>query len=544
MKRTLLISGAALVAAAASAQDSTRPRAVNVTASFRPQLKEAAKINFNATPPVADTSRPVLQYRIPNQNLLFAFQPGSLKPVALSVDSILKWDNWNYVKAGYGTQQTPYIETGLSIGDASKAGLNVYGNYFQSKGKLAFQEMAHGQFDAVGQLKAGANHEVTARLGFQNDQYYRYGTDSAALAHLTKDSLSLRYTGFRGRIGLRNTNVGAYGISYAPELRFDVFGDNHNGNETATYFNVPLRKTIEGRFEVELALDGGIINYESAAKVKSDNNYFQVSPSLFVKTVSLYLQAGIRPSWDNGTFDLMPNVLAEVGTADKRLSVIAGWTGRVRPNTFQFLAGYNPWIAQPLAINNTRIEEIYGGIKGTVTDHFSYLARGGVNRQVNAPLFVNEGTGNNSFGVIYEPDMRTINVHLEAGYAVGDRFNLRSTLDMNRYTSLETEERAWGLPRLEFNTALRLQVLRDLYVKGDVWAFDGIYWRDQSGNTGRTGAAVDASAGLEFAVYKNIKLWAQFNNLFNTQYQRWNQYKTYGFQFMGGVVFSFAQNKK
>ncbi|RYZ23615.1 MAG: hypothetical protein EOO16_04255 [Chitinophagaceae bacterium] len=544
MKRTLLISGAALVAAAATAQDTTRPRAVNVTASFQPQLKEAAKINFNATPPLADTTRPVLQYRIPNQNLLFAFQPGTLKPVALSVDSIVKWSNWNYVKAGYGTQRTPYFETGLSIGNASTAGLNLYGNYFQSKGKLPFQEMAHGQFDAIGNLKAGAHHEVTARLGFQNDQFYRYGIDTASPAAFTKDSLSVRYTGFRGRLGLRNTNITAYGISYAPELRFDVFGDNHNGRETATYFNVPLRKTVDGRFEIEVALDGGFISYESAAKVKSSNQFFQVSPSLFVKTANLYLQAGIRPSWDNGMFDLMPNVLAEVGTADKRLSVIGGWTGRVRPNTFQLLAGYNPWIAQPAATNNSRIEEIYGGIKGSVTDHFTYLARGGVNRQVNAPLYVNEGKTNNSFGVIYETDMRTINVHLEAGYAVGDRFNVRSTLDMNRYTSLETEERAWGLPRLEFNTALRLQVLRDLYLKGDIWAFDGIYWRDNAGQNGRTKGAVDASAGLEFAVYKNIKLWAQFNNLFNTQYQRWNQYQTYGFQFLGGIVFSFAQNTK
>jgi hypothetical protein len=541
MKRTLLIGATTLVATTVLAQDTSRRHEVNVTASFQPQLREAAKINFNATPPAVDTTRPVLQYRIPNQNLLFAFQPGSLKPVALAVDSIKRWDNWSYFKAGYGTQQTPYFETGISIGDASKAGINLYGNYFQSKGKPPFQEVAHGQFDAIGHVKAGASHEVTARLGFQDDQYYRYGFQPDTL-QFTKDSLSVHYTGFRSRFGLRNTHLTEYGISYAPEVRFDVFGDGRNNSESGTYFNLPLRKTVENRFEVELGINGGFNNYESAAKVKTNSKYFQISPSLFVKTASLYLQAGLRPSWDNGEFKMMPNVLAEVGTTDKRLALIAGWTGRLRPNTFQYLAGYNPWITAPAGINNSRIKEIFGGIKGSVTDHFSYLVRGGINKQTNAPLYINEGSGGKSFGVIYEPDLRTINFHAEAGYAVGDLFNLRSILDLNRYASLDNEDRAWGLPRLEFNTTLRLQVLRDLYVKGDIWAFDGIYWRNATEN-GRGSGAVDASAGLEFSVYKNIKLWAQFNNLFNSGYQRWHQYPTYGFQFLGGIVFSFAQNR-
>jgi hypothetical protein len=79
--RSLLYSVFVLVAAwgfeKVQAQDTTRrqPRTVEVTSTFKPVLKDAAKINFNATPPVADTSRPRLKYDVPNQNLLFAYQP-------------------------------------------------------------------------------------------------------------------------------------------------------------------------------------------------------------------------------------------------------------------------------------------------------------------------------------------------------------------------------------------------------------------------------------------------------------------------------------
>ncbi len=58
------------------AQDTMRKREVNVSSTFKPVLKEAAKINFNASPALTDTTRPRLQYDIPNQNLALAYQPG------------------------------------------------------------------------------------------------------------------------------------------------------------------------------------------------------------------------------------------------------------------------------------------------------------------------------------------------------------------------------------------------------------------------------------------------------------------------------------
>src|SRR6476659_5488547 len=106
-----------------------KPRTVQVTSTFKPVLKDAAKINFNATPPTADTSRPRLKYDVPNQNLLFAYQPGSLKPLALAIDTSGYFINHNYVKVGYGSLKTPYVEAGISIGDGKTAGLNIYAKH-------------------------------------------------------------------------------------------------------------------------------------------------------------------------------------------------------------------------------------------------------------------------------------------------------------------------------------------------------------------------------------------------------------------------------
>src|SRR5205085_3414126 len=95
--RSIILAVILFCGAAVQAQDSTKRKEVNITSTFKPALKDAAKINFNPSPPSADTARPRLQYTIPNQNLAFAFQPGSLKPLALQVDTGGKWTNENYV---------------------------------------------------------------------------------------------------------------------------------------------------------------------------------------------------------------------------------------------------------------------------------------------------------------------------------------------------------------------------------------------------------------------------------------------------------------
>src|SRR5204862_3196660 len=79
-------------------QDTTKEKAVEIVSGFKPVLKESAKINFNATPPSADTSKLKLKYDIPNQNLLLPYQPGTLKPLALDIDlGSGRFDNSRYV---------------------------------------------------------------------------------------------------------------------------------------------------------------------------------------------------------------------------------------------------------------------------------------------------------------------------------------------------------------------------------------------------------------------------------------------------------------
>jgi hypothetical protein len=540
MKSSILLAGILMTGMAGFAQDTLRKKEVNVTSTFKPSLKDAAKININATPPTPDTSRPRLQYNIPNQNLLFGFQPGTLKPLALSIDSGGRWNNESYIKAGYGSFRTPFVQAGLSVGDGKTAGLNVYAKHFSSKGKMEFQDMLHTNIDLNAFMQTSKNLEWNARFGGVQEKYNKYGFEPKDL-EFPEDSMNVKYQTWRGRLAFHNINRTALGLSYAPEIKLDVFNDQLNNSESNIYVNLPLKKTIGTEFEADVAIEANLSRYRPEDKKDLTNNFVTLSPSILYKTANLNLQAGIKPSWDNGEFKLFPNVMAEFSSNDDRISFQAGWLGYLRYSGFQYMANINPWMWATATTQNSRIEERYAGFKGSAGDHFNYSVKVAHNIITNQPLFVNDTVSGKSFEVLTEPKMKVMNFTGELGYTVGEKFSIISNLTFNKYNT-DLNAKAWGLLPLEFTTTMKVQVLKDLYVNANLFAFDGPWSLTKNGRTNLPGA-MDLSAGLEFKIVNNIKLWAQFNNILNKEYQRWNQYPTYGFNFLGGVVFSFAQIK-
>ncbi|HZE84501.1 MAG TPA: hypothetical protein VE035_09340, partial [Puia sp.] len=74
----------------------------------------------------------------------------------------------------------------------------------------------------------------------------------------------------------------------------------------------------------------------------------------------------------------------------------------------------------------------------------------------------------------------------------------------------------------------------------DLFAFDGAQYRAGNGQSFKGDGAFDFNAGVEFRITRQVNLWLQLNNIFNEKYERWHQYQTYGFNLLGGIVFSFS----
>jgi hypothetical protein len=154
---------------------------------------------------------------------------------------------------------------------------------------------------------------------------------------------------------------------------------------------------------------------------------------------------------------------------------------------------------------------------------------------------VNDSADGKSFVVLNESQMKVLHYGGEIGYAQQEKFSLKAAFSLNHYMNLRDNHKAYGLLPMELNATMRLQVLKDLYLTTDIFAWDGTRYLKPDGDSPQLNGVFDLNAGLDFQITKYLKVWSQFNNIFNRQYQRWNQYPVYGFNFVAGVIFAFDQ---
>jgi len=531
------------------AQDTTKRKTIEITSSFKPVLREAVKINFNAAPPQADTAKARLNYNIPAQFLFLTYQPGEMKPVAFQGDTMKPWENYQYIKIGVGNVHFPFVQTGFTFGDEKTGQFNIFANHLSSKGDLPSQKSSLTDVKIMGTVKTAGKLEWTGSLGFKSDNYHLYGYRPDTLK-FNEDDLKQFFQTYEGRLSLRNMEPTEYGLTYHPNIKVSVFTDNHSSkaSEANSVLNLPLEISLGKQYAFNLGFTADLTNYRAVAPFPNqNNNVFFVTPAFMVKTSNINLQASVMPSWDNSQFHLLPNFTADISTSDQRFGLQLGFIGYYDKGSYQRYKSINPWLAQPGFLLNTRVQEVYGGFKGSLDKHFSYSTKIGFNTYKNMPLFVNDtmtasGSGGKQFDVLYESSLETLQVHGELSYIQGEDFTATASLNYTNFHKLHTEPKAWGLLPLEFNTNIKWRPIpaKEFWVKADLFAFDGAQYRASDGTAFKGDGAFDLNAGVEFRVYRWIKGWVQMNDLFNKKYERWHQYPVYGFNFLGGIIISFS----
>ena len=534
----IAVAAGLLIAGTASAQQEGNKQTIDITSSFKPVLRNAAKINFNTSPPKVDSALPRLTYGIPVQNLVPGLSPVTLRPLSLDIDSASAWSNSNYLKAGFGNLQTPFVEAGISLGD-DRSKFNVFASHISSNGRIEHQDYSRTKLRANLAAQVSDNLAFSGMAGYNQDKYLQYGGDKATYPIVQVTDILRRYNTVSAEAGLRNTASTEFGIRYNPNLRLDLFSDNRGNKETNAVIGVPLRKSINDVVAVQLGLHADLTRYAPDKADAFGNNLFTVPLSATYKKSDLNILAGIIPSWDNGSFKLLPNLAAEFPVAQEKWVLQAGWISYFNKGSYMRLAGMNPYMSAPATLLNNRMVERFVGFKGVILNGFTYNARIGSTTFHNTPLFVNDKVSGRSFDLIFEEKLDALHLRGEIGYVRGEQFSLQSGVNWYGFNKQVTEDRAWGMLPFELNAHLRWRVVKDLWLTADAYLWEGALFRTNTGQATRVDGAFDLNAGLEFRVAKRLTIWTRFNNITNTNYQRWNQYEAYGFNMMGGVSFQF-----
>ena len=543
IKHMLLLFCLAIVSLQSTAQrDTTKKQSIDITSSFKPVLRDAVKINLSGSQLNADNSKIVGPYNIPSQNLFYAYQPISIKPLALEQDSNLYLGDRMFVKAGFGNYTTPYLKAGLSFGDGKTSLVNVYGSYIASKGDIRNQDYSLLDVKGTGSLFF-KNNEAYASAGFSDKHYYLYGYDHG-LYDYKKDEVSQELQDINIKAGIRNTATTQLGINYDPNIQFNFFTNRNRLTENTISFDLPAEKKFGDAFAFKVDAKADISNYSTTgfvpANYKLTNNLVQIAPALVYYSPNFTINGGITPAWNNGKFSWLPNIYLEAKVPDKPFMVQAGWVGRYTNNTYRNLSAINPYLLGLTAETNTKETEYYGGIKASIGKHFVFNAKAGWIMYKDLPFFINDtATDSKGFVVANESKVNDLRIHGDLSFMSQDKFTLTAGLTLNGYTGMQDNARAWNTVPLDFTASMRYWAFKKLLLKGDFNFFGGGNYLLKGNTSYAFSGGSDLSAGAEYKINKQFSAWLDINNIFNNKYERWHNYQVYGLNLVGGIIVNF-----
>lgn len=541
-RSVLLLLAAIFCVFETTAQKDTTKQSINITSSYKPVLRNAVKINFSGSQLMADTSTTVKAYNIPAQNLFYAYQPVTLKPLALQQDTIAELGGRNYIKAGFGNYTTPFVKAGLGFGDGKSYLVNFYGSFISSKGKIKHQDYAQFDAKATGSVFSKSN-EIYGSVSMGRQDYLLYGYDHNVYDY-KKSDVKQQLQDITIRAGIRNTNVTDYRISYNPSVEFNVFTNIGKLNETTFIIDAPIEKKIGESFSIKLAARADLTNYFTKGFIPDNYNFnntvVQVSPAIVYNSGLVKIHAGITPTWSNSKFEFLPNVYAEVQLKEKIFMIQAGWIGKYNKNTYRNLSAINPYLATLISQTNTKETEFYGGIKASLGNHFNFSAKAGLVRYNDLPFFINDtATDGKAFVLSYEPTVNNFRVHGDLSYIVQNKFTATAAVTFNGYTGMNVNARAWNTVPVEINGSVRWWLSKQALIKADFYMFGGGNYLEKGNNGYNFKPGADLGIGAEFRINKQFTAWIDVNNILNNKYERWHRYEVYGLNLLGGIRFDF-----
>ena len=542
-KIILLSAGLFSILAVQAQKDTTKKQAIEITSAYKPVLRNAVKINFSGSQLSVDTSRPLLSYSVPSQNLFYAYQPISLKPLALITTEDLQLGTRNYVKAGFGSYRTPYFKAGFSLGDGKTALANITGSYISSKGKA----IEHQDYSKLN-LTAAASYflpkqEVYAKVALDQDNNYLYGYDHN-IFNYSKNDIQQKFQNIEIGGGLKNTTSNSLNLNYNPNVQYNIFTSKNQVNEGTFKANIPVTFNINDEFSAKVEANADLTKYSTKAaspNVSFTNNILQVSPSIVYKGELVNFNAGVTPVSNNGDFSLLPNIYVEAQIAENTFMLQAGWIGHYQKNNYKNLSDVNPWLKPMDFQKNTKETEYYAGLKGTLGSHFSISAKAGFLKYKDFALFISDtaSVDQKAYTVVYEPTASNIKIHGDINYVDQDKFSLTAGLTLNGYTGFKTNDKAWNTVPMEFTASGRYEAIKKLVLKADFYMFNGGKSISKGNVRAGLNGAADLSLGAVYEINKNFSVWADANNVFNDKYERWNRYPVYGVNFLGGILIKF-----
>ena len=558
------------------AKDTIKPEVITVITSYTPTIADAFKIKKTPKIVLSDkTKKQKLSYSIFSAPVASTFVPksGVVKGIDVGKKERL-FDN--YVAAGYGNFNTPFVEAFLHQNRKFEDDFGVYLKYISSENGVESTPLNNGYTNiTVGAYYMQEARYFTWKLGgnLQQNTYNWYGLPDINFDTETIASIAEKQTyGFyelEGELMFEDSYIDD--IKASLSMFDDKFGSQEIRFALQPNFQFPLTRISRNLNDLDLKAEIEYLGGEFEQTYDTDDNIaysflnvglnptyrFEWKDFNIKLGTKLFLSLDTENSLTN--FLAYPDVQITYPLVSKLVNVYAGAGGDLHMNSFQRLSEDNPFVYTTLQVTTTNEQyNVFGGINGKFSSDVSFDIRASYKTEEDKPLFVrntslSNGTFNafrdpllgfrygNSFSVLYD-DVTTLSIFGELEVDVTKRLVIGGNAQFNSFTTNQRE--AWNLPQLEGGIFGKY--------KNDKWyASANIFFVGEredlligtfplgTSSTRTLDAFTDVNLNGGYHFNDFVSVFVKLNNVLNNNYERFANFQVQGFQVLGGVTYKF-----
>jgi hypothetical protein len=558
---------------------------VNVVKPYTPTISDAFKVK--ETPSLNDdetAKKEEIKYSIFSFPVASTFAPAKGKAAGVEKTAQEKIYN-NYATIGLGNYLTALAELYVTqnVSDTDYFGGML--KHLSSQGGIKDLQLSDKYYNTSIDLTYGskqADYSWAADAGFANKNNFWYGLpsdfatiDTPENVAKIKDKINKPqsyndlYLG--GRMSFTKSIFNDVNVKY--NRFFDGFKSGENRVVIQPSFEFDAGgTTIKTKAIVDYlggSFDKDFLNLNS---IKYGFTNLGVSPTITMqkRDWSFNLGASIFYGIDienkkNKLF-VYPNINASLALVGDLMIFYAGAEGGLTQNSYRDFATENPFVSPTLGIApNDKQFDIFGGLKGRLSNAVSYNVRASVQSEKNKALYKSNNFDltqsnpedyqyGNSFEVVYD-DLKTVGFFGEIKAEFPKNLSLGINGNFNSFTK-KFQEEAWNLPAIKLGVTVDLAITQKWYAGANIF-FVGDR-KDQISNTkfvvdpaniipqplfSQTTITLksyfDANANLNYNYNDRITAFLRLNNIGNQGYQKWLNFPVQSFQFMLGASYKF-----
>ena len=560
-------------------KDTVKTEVVNVVTKYNPKIADAKKIQINPTVELLKKDKKKkLEYAIFSAPVASTFVPksGAIKGIDVGVkERIYK----NYFAAGYGNYASPFFETFLHHSSRFKNEFGFQAKYLASEDNIRNTSL-NSNFS---NFTIGAFYKQQARyfdwkitLNSERNEYNWYGLPNLMFTEPTINGINEKqiynYFDVSGEVKFKDSYID-YG-----KLKLYYFTDRYETSEILAKFDAKLDFPLNFLSPTlnDIAIKISIEYLKGSFKDGYDNfdaiNYgtltillnpeYKNSYKSFSYKVGLKFYSSIDSENNSNNHLFIPELALETTVFENYVNIYGGFSGGLHTNTYKNFTEENPYVSPTLFVTQTlEKSNFFVGLTGKILRNLSYNIKAGSKSEEDKPLFIrnaskSNGTNNvvNGFSIlgyeygnsfyIYYDDVKTTSFFTELEYDFSKKIAFKLQGVYNQY-KMENALENWNLPTIEAS-------LTSTYKNNKWYATSNIFYVSERkdvlyndtypssiGGIQTISSFVDVNLNGGYHFNDKFSAFLKFNNILNTQYQRFANFDTQGFQVLGGITYKF-----